>query len=133
MDVCVFNPCAPLNANSVSSAYRRHENIKRRAYGQQIREVEHASFTLLVLSATGGLISEAITFYKRFASLLSAKWGDEYCVVMGWIRCCLFFALLSHHLCPWSSIVIGTFFTTPPSLDLIRVESQMIVDTSSMA
>ena len=84
----------PSNANSISSAYRHHENIKRRAYGQRIHEVEHASFTPLVLSATGDTASEGTAFYKRLASLLAAKWGDEYCVVMGWIRCCLSFSLL---------------------------------------
>ena len=66
-------PYAPSNANSVSAVYRHHENIKRHAYGQQICEVEHVSFTPLVLSAIGGLASEATTFYKRLASLLSAK------------------------------------------------------------
>ena len=39
----------------------------------------------------------------------------------------LFFALLSHHLYPWSSIFSGTFFTTPPSLDLMRVEFHMLI------
>ena len=33
VDVHVFNPYAPSNAN-ISSAYRHHENIKRHAYGQ---------------------------------------------------------------------------------------------------
>jgi len=41
--------------SSLSATYKKHENIKGRAYGQQIREVEHASFTPLVMpSATGG-------------------------------------------------------------------------------
>ena len=87
VDVRVFNLYAPSNVNSISAAYRRHENIKRRAYGQRIREIEHASFTPIVMSATGGLAPEATTFYGRLASLLASKWGDEYCVVMGWLRC----------------------------------------------
>ena len=33
-------------------------------------------------------------FYKRLAALLSAKWGSDYSVVMGWLRCCLSFSLL---------------------------------------
>ena len=133
VDVRVFNPYAPSNANSIPSAYRRHENIKRRAYGQRIREVEHASFTPLVLSATGGMASEATTFYKRLASLLAAKWGDEYCVVMGWIRCCLSFSLLHSAIAcihGARSSLGHLFFTTPPSLDLMRVESQMIIDST---
>ena len=55
VDVGVFNPYAQSNVNSISAAYRRHENIKRRAYGQRVREVEQASFTPIVMSATGGL------------------------------------------------------------------------------
>ena len=41
---------------------------------QRIREVEHASFTPLVLSACGGLVTGASTFYKRLASLLAENW-----------------------------------------------------------
>ena len=38
-------------------------------------KIEHASFTPLVMSATGGLAHEATCFYKRLASLSSHKWG----------------------------------------------------------
>ena len=95
VDVRVFNPFAPSNAtSSLSACYRKHENTKKRAYGQRIREVEHASFTPVVLSATGGLAHEATFFYKCLASLLAHKWGDDYSVVMGWLRCSLSFSLL---------------------------------------
>ena len=74
-DVRVFNPHAPSNRHTqLSSCYRKHEQVKKRAYEQRIREVEHASFTPLVISATGGLASEASTFYKRLASMLASKW-----------------------------------------------------------
>ena len=53
-------------------AIRSMKNSKR-AYGQRIREIEHASFTPVVMSATGGLAHEATCFYKRLASLLSHK------------------------------------------------------------
>ena len=52
----------------------------KRAYGQRIQEIEHASFTLVVVLATGGLAHEATYFYKCLASLLSHKWGDEFSV-----------------------------------------------------
>ena len=35
--------------------YLPAENIKKRAYQQRIREVEHSTFTPIVLSLTGGL------------------------------------------------------------------------------
>ena len=82
VDVRVFNPYAASNkCSSLSAAYKKHENIKRRAYGQRIREVEHASFSPLFFSATGSLAHEATIFYKRLASLLSNKWGDNYSVL----------------------------------------------------
>ena len=102
VDVRVFNPFAFSNVKSVSAAYRSHENTKRHAYGQRIQEIELASFTPIVKSAAGGLAPEATTFYKRLASLLASKWGDEYCVVMGWLHCCLSFLLLRSAIaCAW--------------------------------
>ena len=53
------------------------EVCKKRAYEQRVREIEHASFTPLVLSATGGFAREATIFYKRLASLLATKWDSN--------------------------------------------------------
>ena len=50
-DVRVFNPHAPSNRHAnLQSVYRKHEQIKKCAYEQRIREVEHATFSPLVLS-----------------------------------------------------------------------------------
>ena len=69
VDVRVFNPLAASNASSsLASCYRRHENIKKRAYAQRIREEEHASFTPLVMSASGGLAHEASVFLSTLGS-----------------------------------------------------------------
>jgi hypothetical protein len=67
---------------------------KKRLYEQRVREVEHASFTPLVLSATGGMANEATTFYKRLASCLATKWDQPYAPTMSWLRCRLTFSLL---------------------------------------
>ena len=84
-DVRVLNPHAPSNRHTqMSACYRKHKRAKKRAYEQRIREVAHASFTPLVLSATGGLAIEAISFYKRLASLLASKWDSQYCTTMAW-------------------------------------------------
>ena len=53
---------------------------KKRAYEERIREVEHASFTALVLSANGGWGKEATSFYKRLASILSEKWDQAWII-----------------------------------------------------
>ena len=62
-DVRVFRPYAPLNRRLQlpAACYRTHENIKKRAYEQQTREVEHGTFTPLVLSCTGGMGRAAAT------------------------------------------------------------------------
>ena len=125
VDVYVLNPYAPSNANSISSVYRCHENIKRCAYGQWIREVEHASFTPL-----------GVWPQRQPPSTNDLPpWGDEYCVVMGWIHCYLSFSLLRSAItciCAAQSS-LRHFFTTPPLLDLMWIESQMIVDNTLMA
>ena len=94
-DVRVFYPNAPSNRSaSIPSTYRRHEAEKKRQYGQRIREVERGVFTPLVFSSTGGMARECTTFYQRLASLTAEKTSQPYSSVMGWMRCCLSFALL---------------------------------------
>ena len=56
--------------------------------------MEHDVFTSLVFCASGGMAHEATIFYKRLAEKLSIKQEEHYSVVMGWLRCCLPFALL---------------------------------------
>ena len=84
MDVRIFNPHAPSNKQTtLTSCYRKHERLKKRAYEQRVRETEHATFTPLVLSATGGMGMEATIFYKRLASFLATKWDQPYSTVTG--------------------------------------------------
>ena len=121
MDVRVFNPFTPSHVNSVSAAYRCHENTKWRAYGQRIREIELASFTPIVMYAAGGLAPEATTFYKRLTSLLASKWGYEYCVVMGWLHCILSFSRLRSAIACVCGVhsSIGHFHKATLPLDLV--------------
>ena len=91
----MFNPYAPSNRNTtIEKCFRKHEMEKKRAYSQRVREIEHASFTPLVLSASGGFAKEATNFYKRLASLLADKWDQPYSQTMNWLRCRISFALL---------------------------------------
>ena len=94
-DVRVLNPLAPTNIrHGHAGMYRAHEHEKKRSYEQRVREVEHSSFTPLVLSATGGMGNEATTFFKRLASLLAEKWDSHYSSTLSWLRCRLSFSLL---------------------------------------
>ena len=54
-DVRVFNPLADTYRSlTLPACYRRHEQEKKRAYDQRIREVEHGCFSPLIFSASGG-------------------------------------------------------------------------------
>ena len=78
-DVRVFNPHAPSNSNCpLPNTYRKHEREKKNTYERRILEVEHASFTPLIFSATGGMASSTRVFYQRLASMLAIKWGNPY-------------------------------------------------------
>ena len=80
-DVRVFNPYAPSNRQPIAACY-------------SVREIEHGSFTPLVLSLTGGLGNAATVCYKRLASMLASKRDQPYCKIMAWLRCSLSFSLL---------------------------------------
>ncbi len=60
--------------------YRKHEKIKKRAYEQRVRDIEHGSFTP---SLTGGM---GPVCYKRLASMIALQQNHR--------RCSLNFALL---------------------------------------
>ena len=73
-DIRAFHPNAQSYRNtSILSAYRCHEQQKKREYGDRVREVELASFTPLVFSTTGGMGKEAVTFCRCLAELLSKR------------------------------------------------------------
>ena len=93
-DVRIFNPYAPSNRQPITTCYRKHENTKKRAYEQRVREIEHGTFTPLVLSATGGLGNAATVCYKRLASMIATKRNEAYSSTMSWLRCALSFSLL---------------------------------------
>ena len=128
LDVRVFNPFAPSNSHSnLTACYRKHELIQKRAYEQRIREIENASFTPLVLSATGGLAVEATVFYKRLASLLAMKWDQPYSSTLSWLRCRLNFSLLRSAIqcIRGARSSIGQAMKTPPPMDLAMSELQI--------
>ena len=108
----MFNPHAPSNRHTqLSSCYRKHEQMKKRAYEQRIREVEHASFTPLVISATGGLANEASTFYKRLASLLASKWDHP--TAAHYAGCAVVWLSPSYVLLSRSSIIVRACHQDP--------------------
>ena len=130
-DVRVFNPHAPTNRHTqLSSCYRKHEREKKRAYEQRVREVEHATFTPLVMAATGGLANEANVFYKRLASMLATKWDHSYSTTLCWLRCRLAFSLLrsSIQAIRGARSSRGHPIKPPMAIDLITSETNISPD-----
>ena len=96
LDVRVFNPSTQSNrCGPLASVYRRHKQEKKRQYEQRVWEVEHATFTPLVMSSTGGMGRAATTFYERLASMISDNRGVPYGKIVNLICCHLSFALLT--------------------------------------
>ena len=86
VDVRVFNPYAPSNRQTtIDKCFRKHEAEKKRAYEQRLREIEHVSFTPLVLFTSGGFAKEATNFYKCLASKLAEKRDHPYSLTMNWL------------------------------------------------
>ena len=95
MDVHIFNPNAESYRNCTpETCFRRHEQEKRRQYDQRVREIEHASFSPLVFSTSGGMGKSTSIVYKRLAHLISLKRDESYNNVIRWLRCRLGFALV---------------------------------------
>ena len=74
----MFNPHASANKNTtISKCYQKHEAKKKQAYEEHILEVEQATFTPLVFSATRGIAKQSTTFTRGWsASLLTS--GNTY-------------------------------------------------------
>ena len=48
------------SVTSLAQCYRRNELEMKRAYDERVREIEHASFSSLVFSTSGGMGTTAI-------------------------------------------------------------------------
>ena len=94
-DVRIFNPLAKSNSSmSLTSCYGKHENEKCRNYEARIREIEHSTFTPLVLSTSGTIAPATKVTYNRLASLIAEKYQQPYNLTFNWLRCKLSFSLI---------------------------------------
>ena len=94
-DVRVFHPNAQsYRSSKIETLYRRHENLKKREYGDRIREVENGSFTPLVFATPGGWSRETTIFYKRLAEFMSISRNAKYRETISWMRRKLSFSLV---------------------------------------
>ena len=90
--------------------FKQQEEEKKRSYNQRIIEIEHGTFTPLVIGTNGGMGEECQRFIKQLALLLSRKQSEKYASTITWIRTKLSFQVLrSTVLClrgsrsPWNT------------------------------
>ena len=94
-DVRVFNPNARRYAKrELSKTYQLNEKEKKRLCNERIMQVEHDTFTPLVMIATGGMGREYSKFHSWLSELISEKSESSYSIVATWIRRKIIFALI---------------------------------------
>ena len=96
-DVRVFNPSARRYAKQeLSKTYKLNEKEKKRLHNERIMQVEHGTFTPLVMSATEWIGPESSKFHLWLSELISEKrW---------WIRWKIIFALIASMACIWEVV-----------------------------
>ena len=128
-DVRVFNPHAPSNKTlPLPACYRTYESEKKCAYmyEQQVREVEHSSFTSLVFSATRGMGVEATNFCKHLASMLTLKRDPPYSstLVLTKMPSSILTAPLCHQAIRGARSSQGHAVRSPASIDLVNTNDK---------
>ena len=94
-DVKVVSPFARSFVNlKPDQLFRQSEKQKIREYSERVNEVEHADFTPLVFTCTGGMAPQSSIVVKRLAEKISKRQNIAFSVVAGYLRCRLSFALL---------------------------------------
>ena len=79
---------------TIDAALKSHENEKKRLYNKRVMEIEHGTFTPIVLSIKGVMGKECQIYHKALAEKLSMKSGDSYEEVTRLIRIKLSFIVL---------------------------------------
>ena len=95
VDVRVFEPnCATYRDLSLAQTYKTHENQKKSEYGERVNNIERGLLTPLFFSTSGRWSIETTKFHRQIAALWAKKRGEEYSLVMTYIRRRLRFSLL---------------------------------------
>ena len=94
-DVRVFNPFAKTHLNrNIDSVFTSNESMKKRSYNQRVIQIEHASFTPIVVFAYGGFGRETNHFISTLACQLANKREMTYSHVSRYIRTKISFDLI---------------------------------------
>ena len=86
--------CASQKHKSIASVVKEHEQEKKRQYNARVMEVEHGTFTPIVLTVKGVVGQEGNRFHKVLAEKISEKTGERYEDVTRMIRTKVSFLVL---------------------------------------
>ncbi len=100
-DVKIFNPFSKTSLNmKLDSAFKANETAKKTEYAERIIQIEHGSFTPVVMSAYGGFGVETGRFVATLIDKVAEKRGMYRSVIANYIRTKLSFHLVrSQVLC----------------------------------
>ena len=94
-DVRIFNPFAKSHLrSSLETVFKHNETVKKNQYNERVIQVEHGSFTPIVLSAMGGFSVETSRFVSRLVEKVADKKDIETSVVANYIRSKISFELI---------------------------------------
>ena len=94
-DVKVFNPFAQSHLRqSLESVFRQNERAKKTSYNSRVIQIEHASFTPIVMSALGGFGKETERFVSKLIEKHAEKRDIDQSVAANYIRTKVSFALV---------------------------------------
>ena len=82
-------------SQELTKAYEVNEREKERQYNARILEVEHGSFTPLVMTALDGIRMDASKFYSCLSESIAKKRKKRYRVIKNWISRKISFALVN--------------------------------------
>ena len=95
---------------TIKAVLKTHEAEKKRQYNARVMEIEHGTFTPIVLTIKGVMGQECQIFHKTLAERLSNKTGEKYEDIMRLIRIKIsFIALKSTLLCLHGSRALNNF------------------------
>ena len=95
-EIRVFNPMPQrYRSQELTTAYETNELEEKRQYNGRILEVEHGSFTPLVMTALGGMGREASKFYFHLSETIAEKRKERYSVITNLISQKIPFALVN--------------------------------------
>ena len=94
-DIRVFNPFAKSHLKkSLESVFRSNEASKKREYNNRIIQIEHGTFTPVVMSSFGGFGKETDRFVSKLVEKVAEKKDCERSLVANYIRTKVSFELV---------------------------------------